>query len=77
MSNLLATESMGYVEKVSGMWAGGKKHYGAAEGLNPEDDVLDAEDEGAGVKEGFGSKLSSTAIRAKLARQTGVAGSKM
>lgn len=27
MSNLLATESMGYVEKVSGMWKGGKKHY--------------------------------------------------
>lgn len=28
MSNLLATESMGYVEKVSGMWKGGRKHYG-------------------------------------------------
>ena len=28
MSSLLATESMGYVEKVSGMWAGGRKHYG-------------------------------------------------
>jgi sterol 3beta-glucosyltransferase len=28
MSSLLATESMGYVEKVSGMWKGGKKHYG-------------------------------------------------
>ncbi|AEO67636.1 glycosyltransferase family 1 protein [Thermothielavioides terrestris NRRL 8126] len=27
MSNLLATESMGYVEKVSGMWKGGAKHY--------------------------------------------------
>ncbi|KAK4208081.1 UDP-glucose:sterol glycosyltransferase [Rhypophila decipiens] len=27
MSSLLATESMGYVEKVSGMWKGGKKHY--------------------------------------------------
>ncbi|KAL2132336.1 hypothetical protein VTI74DRAFT_3940 [Chaetomium olivicolor] len=27
MSNLLATESMGYVEKVSGMWKGGGKHY--------------------------------------------------
>ncbi|KAK3675343.1 hypothetical protein LTR78_004853 [Recurvomyces mirabilis] len=35
-----------------------------------EVDVLDAEDEGAEVKEGFGSKLSSTAIREKLARQT-------
>ncbi|KAI0018904.1 hypothetical protein F4780DRAFT_475884 [Xylariomycetidae sp. FL0641] len=27
MSSLLATESMGYVEKVSGMWKGGHKHY--------------------------------------------------
>ena len=31
MSALLATESMGYVEKVSGMWAGGRKHYGDAQ----------------------------------------------
>jgi phosphopantetheine adenylyltransferase len=36
-----------------------------------EVDVLDAEDEGSSsaVKEGFGSKISSTAIRAKLARK--------
>ncbi|KAL8771767.1 MAG: hypothetical protein Q9209_002958 [Squamulea sp. 1 TL-2023] len=33
MSRLLATESMGYVEKVSGMWAGGRQHYGDAEGV--------------------------------------------
>jgi sterol 3beta-glucosyltransferase len=33
MSTLLATESMGYVEKVSGMWKGGKKHYDEPEGL--------------------------------------------
>ncbi|KAJ2990972.1 hypothetical protein NUW58_g2700 [Xylaria curta] len=33
MSNLLATESMGYVEKVSGMWKGGRKHYHATPGL--------------------------------------------
>ncbi|KAK4552178.1 hypothetical protein LTR86_010532 [Recurvomyces mirabilis] len=39
-----------------------------------EVDVLDAEDEGAEVKEGFGSKLSSTAIREKLARRTEGAG---
>jgi len=45
MSNLLATESMGYYEKVSGMWAGGGKHYGAAEGLAPDDQVQDPEDE--------------------------------
>ncbi|KAI0864741.1 hypothetical protein F4860DRAFT_379547 [Xylaria cubensis] len=33
MSNLLATESMGYVEKVSGMWKGGRKHYHEQSGL--------------------------------------------
>lgn len=27
MSSLLATESMGYVEKVSGMWKGGRQHF--------------------------------------------------
>lgn len=37
MSNLLATESMGYVEKVSGMWAGGRRHYGDAQDPTPED----------------------------------------
>jgi sterol 3beta-glucosyltransferase len=41
MSNLLATESMGYVEKVSGMWKGGKKHYDDLPRLVPDDDVFD------------------------------------
>ena len=45
MSNLLATESMGYYEKVSGMWAGGKKHYGDADAMTPEDQIRDAEDD--------------------------------
>lgn len=45
MSRLLATESMGYVEKVSGMWAGGRKHYGDGEGIIPDGRVDDAEDE--------------------------------
>ncbi|KAL4881062.1 sterol 3-beta-glucosyltransferase [Aspergillus karnatakaensis] len=35
MSNLLATESMGYIEKVSGMWAGGRRHYGETDGVLP------------------------------------------
>jgi len=49
MSTLLATESMGYVEKVSGMWKGGKKHYDdhtslAAAGLKTDDEaVMDGE----------------------------------
>ncbi|KAK4664754.1 Sterol 3-beta-glucosyltransferase [Podospora pseudopauciseta] len=42
MSNLLATESMGYVEKVSGMWKGGKKHYDEPAGLRTDEE--DAED---------------------------------
>ena len=44
MSSLLATESMGYVEKVSGMWAGGRQHYDDAEGLALENGENDAED---------------------------------
>lgn len=51
MSRLLATESMGYVEKVSGMWAGGRKHYGEHEGIMSEK-CLDAEDEEASVGHG-------------------------
>ena len=45
MSNLLATESMGYVEKVSGMWAGGRKHYGDREGVIRDDQIQDLDDE--------------------------------
>lgn len=45
MSNLLATESMGYVEKVSGMWAGGRRHYGDGGGVVPDDRIEDFEDE--------------------------------
>jgi len=37
MSNILAAESMGYVEKVSGMLAGGRKHYTQEERTGPED----------------------------------------
>lgn len=38
MSNLLASESMGYYEKVSGMWAGGGQHYGQSDGIPDDDD---------------------------------------
>ena len=47
MSNLLATESMGYVEKVSGMWKGGKKHYDEPQGLALDDDMDYDDDEQA------------------------------
>jgi sterol 3beta-glucosyltransferase len=45
MSSLLATESMGYVEKVSGMWKGGKKHYDEPSGLVPDDELLEYGDD--------------------------------
>ena len=45
MSNLLATESMGYYEKVSDMWAGSARHYSSAQELAPEDDIRDEDDE--------------------------------
>lgn len=38
MGSFLATESMGYVEKVSGMWKGGKKHYDGQPGAMMDDD---------------------------------------
>ncbi|CCU75791.1 UDP-glucosesterol glycosyltransferase [Blumeria hordei DH14] len=45
MSNLLATESMGYVEKVSGMWKGGRKHYDDPRSLGPDDHFDDGGEE--------------------------------
>lgn len=52
MSNLLAAESMGYVEKVSGMWAGGRKHYSGAEGVLSDDRLQDLDDENNPAKHG-------------------------
>ncbi|KAK0610949.1 glycosyltransferase family 1 protein [Immersiella caudata] len=45
MSTLLATESMGYVEKVSGMWKGGKKHYDEPSGLKTDDEEIEDDPE--------------------------------
>ncbi|KAF9733093.1 Sterol 3-beta-glucosyltransferase [Paraphaeosphaeria minitans] len=45
MGNLLSTESMGYYEKVSGMLAGGRKHYNVADGLQPNDRVHNPEED--------------------------------
>lgn len=52
MSSLLASESMGYLEKVSGMWAGGRKHYGDFEGVLTGDRMVDPEDEEQGCGHG-------------------------
>lgn len=52
MKKLLATESMSYLEKVSGMWAGDRKHYGENEGVVPDDRGIDPEDEEANVGHG-------------------------
>jgi sterol 3beta-glucosyltransferase len=52
MSNLLATESMGYYEKVSGMWQGGGRHYGDTEGVLPDDDPDGVEGDDGTVSHG-------------------------
>jgi len=52
MSKLLASESMSYLEKVSGMWAGQRKHYGDNENVVPDDRDVDPEDEEANVGHG-------------------------
>ena len=52
MSKLLATESMSYLEKVSGMWAGNRKHYGQDEAALPDDRDVDPEDDEAQVGAG-------------------------
>ncbi|KZF21882.1 glycosyltransferase family 1 protein [Xylona heveae TC161] len=51
MTGLLASESMGYVEKVSGMWAGGRRHYSEG-GPSNGDEVLDEVDEDTGMGPG-------------------------
>ena len=54
MSSLVATESMGYLEKVSGMWVGARRHYHDPPGLRPDgrlDDPDDGDDlEGPGLR---------------------------
>ncbi|KAI9656715.1 MAG: Sterol 3-beta-glucosyltransferase [Trizodia sp. TS-e1964] len=52
MSNLLATESMGYLEKVSGMWAGGQKHYDEDSSQAPEQHPEELDDEEQAIEYG-------------------------
>lgn len=53
MSNLLATESMGYVEKVQGMWKGGRKHYDEPAGLRTDDEDDESAEKNAASMERF------------------------
>lgn len=52
ITSLLTTESMSYIEKVSGMWIGGQKHYGEAERVLSEDQNVDPEDKEGGFNHG-------------------------
>lgn len=54
-SNRLATESRGYVEKVSGIWAGGRKHYSDQEAVISDDplETSEAEDNSDGAGDRF------------------------
>ncbi|KAJ5684249.1 uncharacterized protein N7477_000594 [Penicillium maclennaniae] len=52
ITSLLTTESMSYLEKVSGMWIGGQKHYGEAEGILSEDQTVDPDDKEGGLNHG-------------------------
>ncbi|KAF2743903.1 glycosyltransferase family 1 protein [Sporormia fimetaria CBS 119925] len=45
VSGLFASESMGYYEKVSGMWAGGRKHYNKSPHLDPDENAHGVEKE--------------------------------
>jgi sterol 3beta-glucosyltransferase len=46
MGTLLASQPMGYLEKVSDMWTGGKRHYKEPMGMMPDEKVVDgSEDE--------------------------------
>ncbi|KAL5118466.1 Sterol 3-beta-glucosyltransferase [Pleosporales sp. CAS-2024a] len=55
MSNLLATESMGYYEKVSGMLAGGRRHYNNPDdpGLNNQMHATEDDEDAAKAAENF------------------------
>jgi sterol 3beta-glucosyltransferase len=45
MGTLLAAQPMGYLEKVSDMWTGGKRHYKEPMGMMPDEKVDGSEDE--------------------------------
>lgn len=45
MSSMLASGSMGYIEKVSGMWVGARRHYNDPPGLYTDDGLEDPDDD--------------------------------
>lgn len=46
MTTLIAAQPMGYLEKVSDMWTGGKRHYKEPMGMMPNEKVDGSDDEG-------------------------------
>lgn len=51
MGTLIASQPMGYLEKVSDMWTGGRKHFREPMGMMPQEKVDDAEGEGESIHE--------------------------
>ncbi|KAI9831182.1 MAG: Sterol 3-beta-glucosyltransferase [Phylliscum demangeonii] len=52
VSNLLASESMGYLEKVSGMWVGARRHYREPVEMVPDDQLQEMDEDETDVSYG-------------------------
>ncbi|RPB25450.1 UDP-Glycosyltransferase/glycogen phosphorylase [Terfezia boudieri ATCC MYA-4762] len=59
-SKEVASRPIGYIERVSDMWSGGKKHYGQPLGAMPDEQVEDGEDDDGtiGAEERYREKFA-------------------
>jgi len=58
-SKEVASRPIGYIERVSDMWSGGKKHYGQPLGAMPNEQVEDEDDDGTiGAEERYRDKFA-------------------
>lgn len=59
-SKEVASRPRGYIERVSDMWSGGKKHYGQPLGAMPDEQVEDGEDDDGtiGAEERYREKFA-------------------